>query len=243
MKRVLIAANSPLLTAVISEYLSDSFEIAVCHTGQDAVLLLHEFCPDVLAVDLMLSGIDGVGVLKTAQSLGVGCRAVAFSTYISGYMTAVLEQMEISALIRMPCAPEFLASRIRDVGTWQMREDRQEVALRNLLTQLGFHAGQSSYPTVKTCLVLYLSDRSQRLVPQLYPAAAVQLGSTPKQVERAVSRAVDAAWKCRDEQLWKRYFSTDHNGKVKRPSNAQFFAVIAGHLVPWADNEANTATG
>ncbi|MDD2818167.1 MAG: response regulator transcription factor [Actinomycetota bacterium] len=59
--RVLVVDDEIPLTAVISSYLvREGFDVALAHTGQDAVDVARSHRPDLIVLDLMLPGFDGI---------------------------------------------------------------------------------------------------------------------------------------------------------------------------------------
>lgn len=243
MKKLLIAANSQVFSDTLAESLSQQFEISVCCDGTEAIQLLRELRPELLVLDMMLSGIDGVGVLKMAHSLGIFPKVIAYSTYISDYITAALEQMNVCSLIRLPCSMNHLAARILEVAFWQEQDSTLDTELRSILAMLGFKSNHAGCVITETCIKCYLQDPYQPLCSQLYPAVEVILGRTASSVERAMGRAIEAAWNSRDEQIWRMYFPVGRNGKVAKPSNAQFMARIAECLTPWVQTEIKSLIG
>ncbi len=228
MQKLLIATNSQLLTETLSDALCEQFYIVSCDTGPDAVQMLCEFRPDVVALDLMLPGFDGIDVLKMAKGLGVCSRVVAFSTYISGYITAALSQLEVCCLLQLPCNPRYLAARILDVSMWEKEApENTRLELKKLLTRLGFKLNTSGFRVAEECVELYLQNPKQALTTGIYPEVAKRCNGTTYQVERALRTAIASAWARRDEQMWRMYFPTGKNGKVIRPTNAEFLAKTA----------------
>lgn len=243
MKKLLITANSRIFAETLTESLSEQFEISVCYDGMEALQLLRQLRPDLLALELMLPGVDGVGVLKTAQSIGIFPRVIAYSAYISDYVTASLEQMNVCSLIRLPCNMNHLAARILEMAAWQEQRLDLDTQLRSLLAVLGFKINHAGCVITEMCVKQYLQNPKQALCSQLYPAVAQQLGATEKSVERAMGRAIESAWSNRDEQIWCMYFPVGKNGRVVKPSNAQFMARIADCLTQWVEPEIERQIG
>ena len=243
MKKLLIATDSARLGQMLQECLSKQFDILLCSNGNQAIELLHSFSPDILAVDLMLSGIDGLGVIKMARSAGVAPKVVAWSAYISGYITAALDQLHIDYLIRPPFDCQYLAARIVDVAQWNQAEFGLDRELRNTLTALGFRPNHAGSLITEACIRQYVTNPAQVLSSQLYPAVAREFGTSVSQVERAMGRAVEAAWSARNEILWRVYFPVGKNGNLKKPSNARFLAVMGACLQPWTQAYTDSLTG
>lgn len=243
MKKLLIAASSQAFAEAVSECLSHEFDILVCHTGPEALQILRDHRPELAAVDLMLSGMDGIGVLQTAKGLGICPRTVAFTHYITDYVVNSLEQVGVSSLIRVPCDFRQFAAAILDVAAWQAQTPDPDSEMRNILARLGLKINHAGCVVTEACLKQYVLDPGQVLSTQLYPAVARALGTTATQVERSMGRAIEAAWESRDEQIWRMYFPAGKNGKTAKPTNAKFLSVIAACLSNWTDGEAESLTG
>lgn len=243
MKKLLIATNSQAFADSLAESLSEQFEISVCDDGTEAVQLLRDIRPELLVLDMMLPGIDGVGVLKMAHTFGVYPKVIAYSPYISDYLITASEQLNVCSLIRIPCGINHLAARILEIAFWQEQEPNLDTELRSILAMLGFKINHAGCVVTEACIKCYLQDPCQVLYSQLYPAVERILGKTASSVERAMGRAIEAAWNSRDERIWRMYFSVGRNGKVAKPSNAQFMARIAECLKPWAETEADIMIG
>jgi hypothetical protein len=73
------------------------------------------------------------------------------------------------------------------------------------------------------------------LQKDIYPAVAekysVEINSA--QMDTAIRKVIEEAWKRRDERIWSCYFRPDRNGKVRKPSNAEFIARIAIFVELW----------
>lgn len=66
--KILIVDDDENISEVINMYLSSSgYETKKCFNGRDAVNIFNEFRPELVILDIMLPGMDGVEVLKTIR--------------------------------------------------------------------------------------------------------------------------------------------------------------------------------
>lgn len=64
-QRILIVEDEPDLARILSNYLlRDGFEVTVINDGTSAVAIVQQWQPDLLLLDLMLPGRDGLSILK-----------------------------------------------------------------------------------------------------------------------------------------------------------------------------------
>jgi len=67
--RVLVVDDDPALAEMLTIVLrTEGFESLVCSTGDKALGAFHEFRPDVVLLDLMLPGKDGIDVCKEIRA-------------------------------------------------------------------------------------------------------------------------------------------------------------------------------
>lgn len=68
-KRVLVVDDEVPLTGVVGSYLvREGFEVSVAHTGPDAVDMARTERPDLIVLDVMLPGFDGIEVCRRVRT-------------------------------------------------------------------------------------------------------------------------------------------------------------------------------
>jgi DNA-binding response OmpR family regulator len=111
--RALVVDDEPPLVKVVSSYLErDGFEVASAGDGERAIALAREFDPDVIVLDLMLPGIDGIEACRQIRSFSDAYivmltarveeidRIVGLSTGADDYMTKPFSPGEMMARVR-----------------------------------------------------------------------------------------------------------------------------------------------
>jgi len=68
-KKIIIVDDSSSNLLLLSNFLeSEGFEVATCFSGRDAILTIQNDKPDLILLDLMMPGVDGLMVLKAVRS-------------------------------------------------------------------------------------------------------------------------------------------------------------------------------
>ena len=101
--------------------------------------------------------------------------------------------------------------------------------LRNIRPSGG--ANGKGYTYLRESIPIYAKDPQQAITKELYPAVAKLCGSSVDQVERAMRTAIERAWKRRDDQIWRLYFTPQSDGSIKKPSNSEFISRLADLLI------------
>jgi DNA-binding response OmpR family regulator len=111
--RALVVDDEPPLVKVVSSYLErEGFEVASTDDGAQAVMLARDFDPDVIVLDLMLPGIDGIEACRQIRAFSDAYivmltarveetdRIVGLSTGADDYVTKPFSPGELMARVR-----------------------------------------------------------------------------------------------------------------------------------------------
>jgi DNA-binding response OmpR family regulator len=159
--RALVVDDEPPLVRLVTSYLErDGFEVQAAHDGQQAVELAKTFQPEVIVLDLMLPGVDGIEacrrirtfsdayiVMLTARAEEVD-KLVGLGVGADDYLTKPFSPRElvarIRAMLRRPRAGasgEAAAGPVRRLGELTVDPAAREVHLEGRpveLTRLEF---------------------------------------------------------------------------------------------------------
>ena len=142
--RALVVDDEPPLVKVLTSYLErEGFQVATAGDGARAVELAREFNPDVIVLDLMLPGIDGIEacrrirafsdayiVMLTARVEEID-RIVGLSTGADDYVTKPFSPGElmarVRAMLRRPRATPGTAGDVRRFGDLEIDQRAREV--------------------------------------------------------------------------------------------------------------------
>jgi DNA-binding response OmpR family regulator len=108
-----VVDDEPPLVKVVSSYLErEGFEVASAGDGEQAIAIAREFDPDVIVLDLMLPGIDGIEACRQIRSFSDAYivmltarveeidRIVGLSTGADDYVTKPFSPGELMARVR-----------------------------------------------------------------------------------------------------------------------------------------------
>jgi DNA-binding response OmpR family regulator len=120
MRRVLVVDDEPHIRAVLRGYLeADGFAVSEAADGEAAVRQLHQQAPDLVLLDVMLPGMDGLEVLRQVRT---------FSDVYVILVTARAEEVDklvglgvgADDYVTKPFSPREVAARVKAV----LRRDR-----------------------------------------------------------------------------------------------------------------------
>jgi two-component system response regulator (stage 0 sporulation protein A) len=230
-RKLLIAEGSEELAAALGELFRGSCQVRLCSDGDSARQLLGLFQPDVLVLDLMLPGYDGLSLLQWLRDQPMRPQVLAVSRFFSDYVVEQTQALGVRYVMRKPCAVSALASQISGLLNYEAAQEpvrREHPAdLHNHFAALGIRGRHHGSTYLHHAVPLYAADPLQSVTKVLYPEVAKRCGCKASHVERDIRNAILSAWKKRDENIWRLYFPADGTGTVKRPTNSEFIARMA----------------
>lgn len=233
MPKLLIADSTDQMGQILFDDLRATYQIKCCSDGIWALELIRAFQPDILLLDLMLPGLDGLTLLHRMQDEGFHPAVLTVSVFYSDYVIGALHNLGISYMMKQPCDLQAVADRLADIAAQLSPVQLPQVditsATASLLLALGFPTRLDGFRFLLAGIPLYLKDPSQGITKELYVAIGDACGKDSQQVERSIRSAIDTAWKKRDPKVWQQYFSAP-NGQIPRPSNTEFISRMATAL-------------
>lgn len=238
MKRILIADSSEEFRASLQEYLQDTYLVKVCREGNEALQLMESFKPDVLILDMLLPGVDGMTVLQRAVDSGLRTTVLATIRFASDYMIDAMGRLGVGYVMRKPCELSAVAVRLEDMLSDESEEANEvtrpdlSTLVDNALREMSFQSYKHGYPVMREALAEAIRNPGQQVTKTLYPTVGKLYGCTGEQVEHIIRRNINQAWDYRDQAVWDRYFATRPGAAVtKCPSNKVFLEVAASIIV------------
>lgn len=231
--RLLVADTSEAIRESLREILSSSFDMRICQDGRTALELLHRFRPDVLVLDLMLPGIDGLSLLQTAVDADIVPAVLATTRQQNDYILDTAYRLGVSYIMMRPCEIGALVDRIRDLS---QKSIRRTVPLdlpsqvKCILVRLGFPTKPRSYGLLRDAILWLAEHPGAFLSKELYPAVGKLHGASATSTEKDIRTLIHSIWEIRDDRIWQLYFPPDKTGQIPRPSAGAFLSRIVESL-------------
>lgn len=110
MRKLLIAVYSRSITQSLKQALEQEYEVHTCSHGDSALALLGSLRPDVLLLDLLLPGRDGLSVLE--QAAYKPPVIVALTAYTSRQLQLAAEAAGVTELLLYPCTVSYILAHL-----------------------------------------------------------------------------------------------------------------------------------
>lgn len=248
--RVLIADSGEDFRVLLKDRLSNEEDIEVVGTaadGVEALAMLAEHKPDVLLLDLVLTKLDGLGVLSKMQETGANPATIVISGFFNEHVVSKCSELGAFYFMPKPCDIPALIARIRQFRSTSRSlqavpnqgmsiQKRQEQSLEAVVTEviheIGVPAHIKGYQYLREAIILTINDMDviNAVTKVLYPAVAKKFGTTPSRVERAIRHAIEVAWDRGDLETLQKFFGYTVSNIKGKPTNSEFIAMIADCL-------------
>ncbi len=246
--KVLIAEEANEFMTESSELFEEKgFDAQFCEkNGHRLLENMDAFCPDVVLMDMFMSGLDGVGVMRTVKESNRTSKPIF--VIVSSFDSAMLEKEALRAgaayYVIKPYRTADLLDRISELVTCYREEQPLptcqvysidhdlELTITGILHQIGVPAHIKGYHYLRSSIMMSVKQPEiiNAITKELYPSVANKYNTTSSRVERAIRHAIEVAWDRGDVDVLNSYFGyTIHNSRGK-PTNSEFIAMISDRL-------------
>ena len=231
--RLLIADSSDLLASALTKQLKSQFLVKFCDNGDKTLAAINSFDPDILLIDLRLTGTDSLTIIRALGNSGRNVKILVTAGFAGDHTLSLLETLGVMRVFIKPCDVASVVCAVRDVAN--QIENGDEWNLPNevdrLLLSLGFRMGRTAYACTFDALCMKFENFELATTKEVYPAVAKKYGGNTKQVEKAIRDAIKTAWSTSNQNLWKLYFQPKADEEAYCPSNDEFLCRMAKALM------------
>lgn len=198
---------------------------------------------DLVIVDLWLSGLDGIGLIRNAQNINyekkpsfilmsaINKQSLLIEASESGADLCIPKPYDINSLIFH--IESFSRSRKNSARTQEMNmQSDMEAQVTKIIHQIGVPAHIKGYQYLRSAILMTIEDSDiiNSVTKILYPTVAKKYQTTTSRVERAIRHAIEVAWDRGDVDTLNSYFGYTIQNSRGKPTNSEFIAMIADNL-------------
>lgn len=248
--KILIADENPAgRQALANELHRAGFKnVEEAANGEEALIKIGRFHPDVAIIDVWLSKLDGIGVLRNCKSLHFGDdlppafivvsmvsnQSIFVEASNAGADLCMLKPYNMESLCRH--INTLAAGRYSPTAAENTPENSTdsdiETQVTRIIHQIGVPAHIKGYQYLRTAILLTVRDSEMinSVTKVLYPSVAKKYQTTTSRVERAIRHAIEVAWDRGDVDTLNSYFGYTIQNTRGKPTNSEFIAMIADNL-------------
>ncbi len=222
--------------------------------GDDALNRIDRTHPDIAIIDIWLSQLDGIGVMRACRNLDfrsdqppvfivtspVSNQNMFIQAAGAGAALCLIKPIRTDSLTEH--IEELIATRsgaagngrsLVTVGSGELAAtDDIETQVTQIIHQIGVPAHIKGYQYLRTAILLTVKDSDiiNSVTKVLYPSVAKKYSTTTSRVERAIRHAIEVAWDRGDVDTLNSYFGYTIQNNRGKPTNSEFIAMIADNL-------------
>ena len=240
--RILLADADEEFRLMLTDVINNEPDMEVTAStgdGAEALQLLTANVADVLIMDLVLGGMDGLDLLRQLSEVSFLRRPniLVLSGFIRGNVVNQAAALGADFFLTKPCRMDAVTERVRLLrlgGGVEVSTDRQslETLITGIIHEIGVPAHIKGYQYLREAILIAVEDMDviNAVTKVLYPEVAKRFGTTASRVERAIRHAIEVAWDRGDLDTLQRYFGYTVNSAKGKPTNSEFIAMIADRL-------------
>ncbi|MBQ7383964.1 MAG: sporulation transcription factor Spo0A [Clostridia bacterium] len=218
--------------------------------GEEALIKIGRTHPDIAIIDVWLSKLDGIGVIRNCKSLNfapdkkpafivvsmVSNQNVFIEAAHAGADLCLLKPYNIESLCdhidSLTRARNQAGGAIAEPSEESSRTPDIETQVTKIIHQIGVPAHIKGYQYLRTAILLTVNDSEiiNSVTKILYPSVAKKYQTTTSRVERAIRHAIEVAWDRGDVDTLNSYFGYTIQNNRGKPTNSEFIAMIADNL-------------
>ncbi len=253
---VLIADENKEQVSKLKSFLETQeniLSVSVAIDGEDACNKIILNNPDVVIMDLILSGIDGYEVITKAKENGAKSKFIVVSslsndTFVQKAMLCGVEYYMIK-----PVNCDVLYKRIFDlfenkveISKPEAVESEESVAsvkssknklleekITNIFITVGIPAHIKGYYFLREAIKMAIENPEviNSITKRLYPSIAERFDTSASKVERAIRHAIEVAWNRGKIENINSVFGVKVYSNNEKPTNGEFIALVADKML------------
>lgn len=210
--------------------------------GNLALDLISKNKYDAVIVDLWISKLDGIGIIRAASTLNFADKPSFILMSPINKQSILLEATEAGADLCIPKPFDFgalvyhlnavLKAKSNGGAQRENAVSDMEAQVTKIIHQIGIPAHIKGYQYLRAAILMTIDDNDiiNSVTKVLYPSVAKKYQTTTSRVERAIRHAIEVAWDRGDVDTLNSYFGYTIQNSRGKPTNSEFIAMIADNL-------------
>lgn len=208
--------------------------VASTGDGNEALQLIREAKPDILVLDLILPGLDGLSLLSRMQGDELPL-VLATSSFVTQAVAAQAGDLGASMFISKPYGEDAMVEsllRLAEKADPKVHAPGLEELVTSIIHEVGVPAHIKGYQYVREAIMITVEDMDviNSVTKILYPEVAKRYHTTPSRVERAIRHAIEVAWDRGDLETLQKFFGYTVSNTKGKPTNSEFIAMISDRI-------------
>ncbi|MDQ0970584.1 two-component system response regulator (stage 0 sporulation protein A) [Neobacillus niacini] len=248
MIKIGIIDDNVQFTELLKDFLSTINEmkvIGVAHNGMEGMELIEKKKPDLIILDLIMPFSDGLSLLKNIYEEGITTKVIMLTSIGTDEIITQAKELGASYFLMKPIELSNLPNMIMSIcldsvlqkTTLEKKihntnnDDKLELKISDILRSIGIPANLKGYFFLREAIQMINNGCEISFSKVIYPAIASKYHTTPSRVERAIRHAIEVGWNRGGIEQLDFIFGNTVIPLKGKPTNGEFIAFIAEHLM------------
>lgn len=240
---ILVVDDNKSLVDMVKEYFSSHAVIEiedVAYNGKDALSLISKKKYDLVLLDLIMPGMDGIKLLEELRKREINQKIIILTSYNSPEVIRKVSGLGIKYFMLKPFELSELEDKILEYSnniietkkTINLYYSNLQISITKLLHELGVPSHIKGYAYIKEAINLIYNDNNYKgaITKELYPEIAKKFNTTSSRVERAIRHAIEVSWTRGNWELIEDIFGYSVDVDKSKATNSEFIVTIADKL-------------
>ncbi len=223
---------------------SGLYEVSgIAHDGINGLKTIEEKRPNFVIMDLLLTGIDGLGVLDCINEKKIETKVIILSSLMREEIVTQAMNKGARYYMAKPFNFELLKQRMsaiaeggsftEDNSVHEVRKISLEEKISRIFINVGIppHIKGYSYLRESVKLVIKNPNVINHITKELYPQVGEYFNTTASKVERAIRHAIEVAWNRGRIESINQILGVRAYVGAEKPTNGEFIALIADKML------------
>jgi two-component system response regulator (stage 0 sporulation protein A) len=246
---IVLLDSSQDFLAQLKEYFDERKDFNVCGiatNGNVGVSLINEFKPDIVVLNLVLSGLDGFGVMESIKTAKLNCNVIVISNFSDDKIVNSAISHGAKYYFVKPVSCQAIAVRAEDLlnehtPEYKVAQDTKDKRrattldekISNIFISIGIPPHIKGYQYLREGIKMAIEHPPiiNNVTKELYPNIAKKFETSASKVERAIRHAIEVAWNRGRIDVINSIFGVRVYIGSERPTNSEFIALVADKLI------------
>ena len=240
---ILMIDDNTNLINMVKEYFSDS-DVRIMFEAKDGeegleVIENHKDEIDLIILDLIMPGKDGMYVLSELKKRGIDKKIIVATSYNASEVIREVSEFGVSYYVLKPFDLNVLEKRIKEItnkkeenSSIDFYSSNLNISITKMLHELGITSHIKGYQYIRegAKIIFERPEVIGGITKELYPELAKKFNTTVSRVERAIRHAIEVSWNRGNLDFMEELFGFSVDIDRAKPTNSEFMVTVADKL-------------
>lgn len=206
--------------------------LGIANDGKLGLEMIAKSVPELVIIDLVLKGLDGMEVLALLKEKAFSGRILVLSSVSGDASVSKACGLGADYFMLKPVNTELILKRIEQIFEKNNTKNPIDDKLSKIFISVGIPPHIKGYAFLREGIKMVVKQPEiiNNITKRLYPMIGDKFDTTPSKVERAIRHAIEVSWaKGRIDTINNLFGVSVFMGE--KPTNGEFIALIADKML------------